>query len=127
MILAADIIDQAEKAAHLSDKGLFVLVIVLMGGVIAFLFRDAKQTAERVAADHTTAMEKLITTVDNRAKETNMERERRFELMLAVVKENTTSNVNMSGAIEANTTAIRTFQETLNRLSQALTIERKIP
>lgn len=125
-ILAQDVLDQAEKAAHLSDKGLFIVVLILLGGVIAYLFRDAKKTAERVATDHAVSMEKLIAAMDARSVAMDQERQARITNLLDVIRDNTAGNVKMADAISANTSAIHNFENTLDRISQVLTITKKV-
>lgn len=123
--LAQDILDEAEKAAHLSDKGLFFVVIILMGGVIAYLFRDAKKTAERVATEHAQSMESLVNSMEKRSSMLDQERLDRINTLLQVIRENTGSSVKMAEAIAANTHAIHDFESTLNRISEVLTLVKK--
>lgn len=125
-ILAQDVLDQAEKAAHLSDKGLFIVVLILLGGVIAYLFRDAKKTAERVATEHANSMVKLIETMDARSQAMDAERQNRANVLLEVIKENTAGSVRMGDAIAANTDAIREFENTISRISQAVTLTKNL-
>lgn len=125
-VLAQDVLDQAEKAAHLSDKGLFIVVLILLGGVIAYLFRDAKKTAERVAVDHAESMKKLIEAMDERSHEMDAERQQRINHLLDVITANTAGSVKMADAILANTSAIHNFELMLNQVSQVLTLTKKV-
>lgn len=106
IILSADIIDKAEKAAGLSPQGVLFLIIFVCAGALAYMFRDAKKTAEKVATEHAASMEKLINKMEERSLAMDIERRERIAQLLLVIKEETAAKVSMADAIRANTSAV---------------------
>lgn len=126
MIIAqTDILDQAEKASHLNDRALFFLVVILLGGVIIYLFRDAKKTAERVADEHAKSIASLMAAMEEHHTAMEEERKQRIEMLLDVIKTNAISNQKMADAIEVNTKAVTELRLAIEHAFHLLNIERK--
>lgn len=123
--MVGDVIQDAEKAAHLSDRGVSFLLFFIFSAAIAYLFRDAKKTAERVAQERATSMERIITKMDQRSEAMDVERRQRIEMLLGVIRDNTTAKTSMAEAVTANTHAIGEIKQTIEQLLVTLKVERK--
>lgn len=105
-MILLDIIQDAEKAAGLSQQGVLFLVVFACSGAVVYMFHDAKKTAERVAKEHAESFAKIIALFEERTEAMDLERKERIAMLLQIIKEETAAKLTMSEAIHANTQAL---------------------
>jgi hypothetical protein len=107
----ADLIDIAQKSGTLPMQGLMLLAIIIIGLVFRSYYHDSQRNQAKQSEEHRCNMERVLKRLDDRETAMGTERVNRINMLMEILREDTTAKQMVASAVQNNTAAIGELRE----------------